>query len=460
MTSTAAQPVELTGRITRPGDADYPAASAGWNRLFSHRPAVIVFAQTTQDVVNALTWAQRNHVEVRVRSGGHCLEGWSNVDDGIVIDVSEMKSATVDPESNTAAVGAGLNQLEAVTALGRAGYVAPTGTEGTVGLVGATLGGGFGLLTRAYGMASDHLLAADVVVTSDTNGATAIRVDEQNNSDLLWALRGAGNGNFGVVTSLTYRVHPLAQTIYVTARWPGLGSLADVFEAWQRSAPAVDTRLTSQLEINNSGITVIGVLVSGTKAEAAQLLAPILSVGTPEVDVTDADWATTYAGFQIPTADEPANWKFLSQFITDPYPTEAINIIATFLAQAPTPDCNYFTNAFGGAVHVSEPSGGSAFSHRDALFYAEPGAGWGSRDGTEPPDEAVTAQCLQWVTEFADALAPYVKGAYVNVPNAGTPDWETAYWGPNVERLRAIKTKYDPSNVFRFPQSIPTGTTR
>ena len=188
---------------------------------------------------------------VRVRSGRHCLEGWSNVDDGIVIDVSEMKSATIDAASNTATVGAGLNQLEAVTALGKAGVAAPTGTEGTVGLVGATLGGGFGLLTRGFGMASDNLLAAEVVVASGSDGAEAIIVDEQTNSDLLWALRGAGNGNFGIVTSLTYHVHPLTQTIYITATWPGLGDLPGVFDAWQRCAPYTDNRLTTQLEIHH-----------------------------------------------------------------------------------------------------------------------------------------------------------------------------------------------------------------
>src|ERR1700757_439759 len=184
MTSTSIGPSALTGRIVRAGDVDYPVASAGYNRLFTHDPAVIVFAQETQDVVNALTWARQNNVMPRVRSGRHCLEGWSNVDHGIVIDVSEMKSATIDSASSTATVGAGLNQLEAVTELGKAGVAAATGTEGTVGLVGATLGGGFGLLTRGFGMASDNLLAAEVVVASGSDGAEAIIVDGQNHSDL------------------------------------------------------------------------------------------------------------------------------------------------------------------------------------------------------------------------------------------------------------------------------------
>jgi FAD/FMN-containing dehydrogenase len=458
MTSTTARPAELTGRIVRPGDADYPRASACWNLLFTHAPSVIVFAHETQDVVNALEWARQNRVPLRVRSGGHCLEGWSTVDDGIVIDVSEMKSATIDTASNTATLGAGLNQLEAVTALGEAGFAAPTGTEGTVGLAGATLGGGFGLLTRSFGMACDNLVAAEVVVASNAAGAKAIIVDEQHNSDLLWALRGAGNGSFGIVTSLTYTIHPLTQTIYVTATWPGLGDLPWVFEAWQRCAPHADNRLTSQLEIHPEEIQLIGVLASGSEAEATQLLAPILAVGNPNVSMTDGNWADTYAAFQIPTPEEPANWKFFSQFISDPFPVEAINLVCSFMSKAPTADCNYFTNAFGGAVTGSEPAGGSAFAHRNALFYAEPGAGWGTRGGIPATGDPLTAKCQAWIAEFSQALEPYVNGAYVNVPNAGMADWETAYWGPNVDRLRTIKAKYDPNNVFSFEQSIPPAT--
>lgn len=345
----------LTGQIVRRGDADYESARLGWNQLCSSHPEAIVFCAETQDVVNALAWARLNDTPVRVRSGRHCLEGWSAVDDGLVIDVSAIKSVHIDRDSRTAVVGAGLNQLEAVTALGKAGFAAPTGTEGTVGLVGATLGGGFGLLTRRFGMASDNLLAAEVVVAPAGGGATAIVADEQNNPDLLWALRGAGNGNFGIVTSLTYAIHPLTQAIHVTATWPGLADLAATFEAWQRCAPHLDQRLTTQLEIYRDKVLLFGVLAGGSRAEAVRMLTPILSAGEPEVVVKDADWADIFAGFQIPTGREPANWKFLSQFISEPFPPEAIRLVGEFMAKAPTPECNYFTSALGGAVGSTEP---------------------------------------------------------------------------------------------------------
>lgn len=449
------QKAELTGRVVRAGDADYPPATAGWNLLFTHAPVAIVFAQQTRDVVNALAWARQQDVSVRVRSGRHCLEGWSNVDGGLVIDVSEMKSASIDAASRTATIGAGLNQLEAVTALGAAGLAAPTGTEGSVGLVGATLGGGFGLLTRHFGMASDNLLAAEVVVASGSGGAEVLIADDATNSDLLWALRGAGNGNFGIVTSLTVQVQPLTQTVYLTATWPGISTLGEVFDAWQRCGPHTDNRLTTQLEIHRDNVTLIALLASGSVQEARQLLAPLLSIGAPEVSMTDADWATNYTAFQMPIGREPANWKFTSQFVYEPFPAEAIGLVGAFMAKAPTPECNYFANAFGGNVRGSEPRGGSAFAHREALFYAEPGAAWGTRGGVAAPGDPLTRTCLDWISEFTDALAPYANGAYVNVPNAEAPDWEHDYWGCHVERLREIKATYDPDNVFRFEQSIP-----
>jgi FAD/FMN-containing dehydrogenase len=445
----------LTGRVVRPGDSYYTEASRGWNHFFTHKPSAVVFAHETADVVNALSWARQQGVPFRVRSGGHALEGWSGLDDGIVIDVSGLKSVSIDAAAQTATVGAGLNQMEAVIGLGTAGFAAPTGTEGSVGLTGATLGGGLGLLTRIYGMASDNLLSAEVVIASADGGAEVVTADQQNNPDLLWALRGAGNGNFGIVTSLTYRIHPLAQAVYIVATWTGIDDLEAVIEAWQRSAPYVDNRLTSQLEIEGAGFALHAALASGSEAEASQLLSPVLSIGSPDIVVQDGSWPEIYTDFQIPIEEDPANWKFNSQFITDPLPPEAIRIIGTFMAKAPA-GCNYFTNAFGGAVRTSEPSGGSAFAHRDALYYAEPGAGWGVRGGAPTTDEEA-ATVLGWVAEFSEAMAPYVNGAYVNVPNVGMADWEHAYWGPNVERLRKIKAAYDPENVFSYEQSIPLG---
>ncbi len=451
--SANGKPAGLTGRIVRPSDPGYPKASLGWDELFVRYPLVIVFAQETQDVVNALTWARQNDVALRVRSGRHSLEGWSNVDNGIVIDVSALKSVHIDAASRIATVGAGLSQLEAVTTLAKRDLAVTTGTEGTVGLSGATLGGGFGFLTRYLGMACDSLVAAEVVVAPEVSSAKVIRADLKRNSDLLWALRGAGNGNFGIVTSLTYQAAPLKSVAYLQAKWDGLKDLHGIFDTWQRTAPIADDRLGTQLEIHRGEILLFGVLAEGSKTKVKELLAPILAVGKPEVTVQVGNWGDIYAGFQIPTKDEPANWKFFSQFTNQPFPRKAISVIASFMRDAPTDDSNFFTQAFGGAVK-NRPRGGAAFPHRHALFYSEPGAGWGTR-GKPRSGDALTSTAQAWTAEFSQALRPYVNGAYVNVPNIGMADWETAYWGSNFDRLRRIKAKYDPRNVFQYEQSIP-----
>jgi FAD/FMN-containing dehydrogenase len=441
--------VELTGRVVHRDSPTYTEARTDWDGLYSSYPLVIVFAETTEDVVNAVTWARQNDVALRARSGRHNLEGWSNVSGGIVIDVSQMKSAERDPASHTVTVGAGLTQQEAVDTLGGHGFAVATGGEGTVGLAGATLGGGFGLLTRNFGMACDNLIAAEVVVPSGADGAKAIKADQRDNSDLLWALRGAGNGNFGIVTSFTYKMHPLNEVSFLEAKWDGFDDLQGVFAEWQRLAPTTDRRLSSVLDILPDGPDLLAVLQSGSPAETKKLLAPVLSVGKPDVTVAPGSWVDTYAQLQ-PLPDSPVaqakNWKFSSQFITEPYPAEAITLIGRYMKDAPSPVSDYFCLSLGGAVNEAPP-GGSAFVHRDALFYAEQGAGWNG--------DRITARAQAWVSEFSEALRPYVNGAYVNVPNSGMADWETAYWGENYARLREIKAKYDPDIVFQYEQSIP-----
>ncbi|WP_328790045.1 MULTISPECIES: FAD-binding oxidoreductase [unclassified Streptomyces] len=451
---TKCPPAKLTGRIVRPDNAGYTEARLGWDQLFSHYPLVIVFAQNTQDVVNALTWSRQNDVAVRVRSGRHSLEGWSNVDNGLVIDISELKSVHIDSAARIATVGAGLSQLEAVTTLAEQNFAVTTGTEGTVGLSGATLGGGFGFLTRWLGMACDSLIGAEIVVAEGDECAKVVKVDLRHNGDLLWALRGAGNGNFGIVTSLTYKVAPLKSVTYVQATWDGIGDLRRLFDTYQRTAPYLDDRLGTQLEIHRNQIFLFGVLAEGTPAEAKKLLDPLLSIDSPQVTVQVGNWGDVYAGFQIPTADEPANWKFYSQFTRKPFPSKAIDVIVSFMQNAPTDDSNFFAQAFGGAVRKT-PRGGAAFPHRDALFYSEPGAGWGTRSDEPGVCDPLTPQAQAWIAEFSLALRPYVDGAYVNVPNVGMQDWETAYWGSNFDRLRTIKAEYDPHNVFKYEQSIP-----
>ena len=439
---------ELNGDVLRAGSPGYEAARQGWNRLYHRYPEAIVFCRNTADVVNAVRYARENGIAFRARSGGHNLEGWSAIDGGLVIDVSRMKDIEVDEESGTATVGTGLVQKEAVAALGERGYAIPTGAEGQVGLGGVVLGGGLGLLTRRMGLACDKLVAAEIVVAAGTDSATAIHIDENNHPDLLWACRGGGGNNFGITTAYTFKLEKLANLAFLYATWKGLDHLPDILRTWQRDAPVADERLTSAIEIYKSGPTFSALWYGGTRGDITRALGPLLEIGSPEVTVIEDSWPALYADVDKAPQDV-YNWKFFSQFVKQPFPDEAIDLICQFMANAPTAASNYFLSAFGGAVR-NEPPGGSAFPHRDALFYCEPGAGW---NGTE-----LTSKAQSWVADFARALRPYVDGAYVNVPNVAAADWQDQYYGSNADRLRRVKAAYDPLNVFTFEQGVPPAT--
>ena len=438
----------LTGEIVRPGDPAYDAARLGWNRLYQRHPEAIVFCGNTTDVINGVRWARITGSAFRARSGRHNLEGWSNIDGGLVIDVSRMKSIEFDESAGTATVGTGLVQKEAVAALGSRGYAIPTGSEGDVGLGGVVLGGGFGLLTRRMGLACDQLVSADIVVADGTDSAKVIHVDENRHADLLWACRGGGGNNFGITTAYTVKLTRLADVAFLYAKWSGPDDLADILRVWQRDAPVADERLSSALEIDESGAALSAVWYDGTRTDITAALGPLLAIGSPEVTITEDAWPAVYADVDKAPGGIN-NWKFYSQFVKQPFPDEAIELICKYMANSPTPSSNYFLSSFGGAVR-NEPPGGSAFPHRDALCYCEPGAGW---NGPE-----LTSKALGWVADFARALRPYVDGAYVNVPNVGAADWEGQYYGANADRLRQVKATYDPHNVFTFEQGIRAAT--
>lgn len=441
MTATTAK---LTGEVVRPGDSGYEAARIGWNRLHPRYPDIIVFCRGTQDVVNAVEWARQEGIAFRARSGRHGLEGWSSLDGGLVIDVSRMKSVHIDETARTATVGTGLIQREAVPALGQRGFVIPTGSEGGVGLGGVMPAGGFGLLTRNLGLASDNLLAAEVVVADGSRSAKVVQATEQANSDLLWAFRGGGGGNFGIATSYTLKLHELSEVQMAIVSWAGHGELGATLRAWQRDAPVADERLTSALEADSDHFELTAVMHGGSRQELEEGLASLLAIGTPEVTFMAGFWPDLYANAD--RAPDLPFWKFYSAFVTQPFPDEAIDLVVQYMANTPSAPSNFFCSSFGGAAR-REPSGGSAFPHRDALFYWEPGAAW--------DDPALNSKALGWAADFWRALRPFSNGAYVGVPNLPAADWERDYYGPNRDRLRQVKAKYDPGNVFSFEQSIP-----
>jgi FAD/FMN-containing dehydrogenase len=439
---------KLTGRLVFPDSPDYESARLLWARQFSKFPLVIVFCQNVQDVVNAISWCREHDVAFRARSGRHALEGWSSVDGGVVIDVSDMNQIHVDERAGVATVQTGATQGAVVDALGRIGYAIPSGGEPTPGIAGVLLGGGIGLLARSMGLACDHLTGVEMVIPSGKQGARVIQADEHNNADLLWASRGGGGGNFGIATSFTLKIQPLSTVTIYEATWDWQ-HLSEVFTVWQELAPSADDRLGSVFVASSKAadtITSYGMFVGSEEARLRDLLQPLLGIGNPEVTIKAMPYLDAFKHFaSIP--DPPRNDKFSSVWVYDSLPAQAIETVGRFLKDAPDAEANIWCLSWGGAVGRI-PTGDTPFFHRKARYYIEWDTPWKDAGGEK---EAIT-----WVERFRVAMRPYVKGSYINVPDRSINDLRT-YYGDNLARLQEVKRKYDPENVFHFEQSIPPG---
>ena len=435
--------IKLTGEVVRPGDAGYEAARVGWNRLYSRYPAAIVFCNVTQDVVNAVEWARHEGIALRARSGRHSLDGWSSLDGGLVIDVSQMKSVTIDEAGGDSDGLERLTQKETVPALGQRGFGIPTGSEGGVGLGGVVLGGGFGLLTRAMGLASDNLLAAEIVVPDGARSAKVVQATEHINSDLLWACRGGGGGSPRHRDVLyVQKLHKLEHVEFAIVRWAGLEHLGEVLRTWQRDAPVADDVRPVRSRWDPTSVEMSAVLHGGSRQELNDGLRSLLAIGKPEVTYMSDAWPTIYQ--HVDRAPDLPFWKFYSHFVKRPFPDEAIELVVRYMADTPTAPGNFFCSSFGGAVR-NAPSGGSAFPHRDALFYCEPGAAW--------DDPAQNAKAPGWAADFWRALRPLAT-APTSTPNAAASDWAREYDSSNPGAAAPGKGQYDPENVFSFEQSV------
>jgi FAD/FMN-containing dehydrogenase len=436
---------KLTGRLVFPDSPDYESARLLWARQFSKFPLVIVYCQNVQDVVNALSWCRERDVAFRARSGGHALEGWSSLDGGVVIDVSDMNQIHVDESAGVATVQTGTTQGAVVDALGRKGYTIPSGGEADPGIAGVLLGGGIGLLVRSMGLACDHLIGVEMVVPSGEQDAQVIQADEDNNADLLWASRGGGGGNFGIATSFTLKIRPISTVTIYEATWDWQ-HLSELLSVWQDLAPSADDRLDSILEASSEAAGTIassGMFIGSEEARLRDLLRPLLEIGKPKVTIEAMPYLDAFNHFAFPT-DPPHNDKFSSVWVYDSLPPEAIETLRSFLTDAPNAEANIWCLSWGGAVGRI-PTGDTAFFHRKARYYIEWECPW---ENASEEKEAIT-----WIERFRVALGPYVKGSYINVPDGSINDLRT-YYGDNLARLQEVKRKYDPQNVFRFEQSI------
>lgn len=443
---------KLTGKVVLPGNQDYNAARTNYNKRFSKFPLAIVFCQQIQDVINAIKWARRHEVPFRVRSGRHNYEAFSLVNGGIIIDVSGLNSVCVDLAKGEALVGTGIRLLPLYRALWKDGVTIPCGDCPSVGIGGITLGGGFGMLTRLMGMTCDNLLALTMV---NADGQI-IHANEEINSDLLWACRGGGGGNFGVLTSYTFKVHPIFKVGYFKITWDWDAAI-EVMEAWQNWAPFVDNRLTSVLRVYNrqaNQVVADGQFV-GPEKELRHLIQPLLTAAQPiKIDVVTVPFiqaALINADLLTPDGkpqkrQEWGNFKNTGAYVYSKLPTEALCTIIKFLQASPSRRNYLEFQALAGVVKEVPPDA-TAYFHRQALFVLQYLALW--------DDDSEADENIRWVESFRRKMLDDVVGDYVNFPDICIKNWQEAYYGTNLARLRQVKSKYDPQNIFHFPQSIP-----
>jgi FAD/FMN-containing dehydrogenase len=462
---------DLSGPLIRPGSASYPLA----RRLFDPRfdtisPAGIAYCRNAHDVATCLAFARKTGIQVAARSGGHSYAGWSSTT-GLIIDVTQMSYVRVAGTSAT--IGAGTRLIDVYNGLAASGRAIPGGSCATVGIAGLTLGGGVGVVARAYGLTSDNLLSLQIV----TADGKLRECTPNSDAGLFWACRGGGGGNFGVATSFTFATHPAPDLVVFFLYWPW-SQAARVISAWQSWAPYAPDQLWSNMHVaaapggGTPSIEVGGTFI-GTPAQAyaeleklyassgqpssyylntkSWLDAMLLEAGCSGMTVQACHLPAETAGGRLYRASEYAK----SDYFTRPLSGHAIGTLLSSVESlrsvsgAAGGSGGVAFDALGGAVNRVSP-GATAFVHRDALFQAQYTTGW-------TPGAAARGVSRQhaWLRSFWQSMRPYASGqAYQNYIDPDLPNWRQAYYGANLARLTSIKAAYDPTRLFTFPQAI------
>jgi FAD/FMN-containing dehydrogenase len=449
---TALRP-QLRGSICLSDEAGYDEARTIWNAMIDRRPGAVVRCGGASDVMRAVRLARDNGLLVAVRGGGHNISGNAVCEGGLLIDLSPMRSVRIDPKKQTARVEPGVTLGEFDKEAQAFGLATPLGINSTTGVAGLTLGGGFGWLSRKFGFTVDNLISADVV----TADGALVQASAIENPDLFWAIRGGG-GNFGVVTSFEFKlhpvgpdlasgliVHPFARARELLAGYREIAAAApDELSVWVvlRKAPPLPFL---PAEVHGKEILVFAVCYAGEPANADKALAPLRALGEPIADVIGvqpyAAWQTAFDPLLTPGAFnywKSHNFTSLSDGLLD--------TLVDYVGTLPTEECEIFIGQVGGASNRIGADA-TAYPHRDANFVMNVHTRWRDRD-----DEQTA---IKWAREFFAATAPHATGGvYVNfMPEDETERVPGAY-GSNYTRLAALKAKYDPDNLFRLNQNV------
>lgn len=441
----------LRGELLLPSQSGYDQARKVWNGAFDRRPALIARCIGAADVTQAVTFARAHNLLLAVRGGGHSLSGQSVCDGGLVIDLSPMKSVHVDPIGHVARVEPGVLLGDFDREAQFFGLVTPAGTVSHTGAAGLTLGGGYGRLSRRFGLACDNLIAADVI----TADGRYVRASEQENPDLLWGLRGGG-GNFGVVTSFEYRLHPVAPMMYGGRMMFSPKDTPDVlrfFAGFAKDTPDelyIDGAL---VVIPNMGrVMVFDVCYSGAVQQAERVLEPLRRFRKP---IQDGLAPTTYVTLQASGDGGSAagrGYYERSGFLRGIEP----GLIDASLAIMDEPQAvgELVFWQHGGAASRVKPDA-TAVWHRDAARSLLVDADW-----DDPHDERARDTAMQWARETWHKLEPFTDGFYVNTMAGDDPHQRVrSTYGGNYPRLVKLKGQYDPTNLFRMNANVPPSMT-
>jgi FAD/FMN-containing dehydrogenase len=441
-----AAPTDIAAHVIRPDDPGYDDARAVFNAMIDRRPLAIVRCRDARDVAAGIRYARDHDLVLSIRGGGHGVAGNAVCDGGIMLDLSGMKDVTVDPAQRTTRAGPGLLLGELDAATQRFGLATPLGVMSGTGIAGLTLGGGLGWLNSCHGLTCDNLIGAEVV----TADGDIVHVGPDEHPDLLWGLRGGG-GNLAVVTTFTYRLHPVSSVLAgaLTHPWAAARHVLRYHHEYMASAPDELASAVS-LGLDAAGAPAVTILVcwSGDPAEGERVLRPLRSFGPP---LEDSIGVLPYLDWQ--RAPDPAYprgrlhyWKSgYLRHLTDP----ALDALLAIVPTTPTQATAIGLQGLRGAA-ARVPVDATAFPHRteqyDLLILAQ----W-----TEP---ARTDDHVGWTRAAFDALRPHLEDAvYVNNLGAEGPERVRSAYGPNHARLAALKRIYDPANVFRLNQNVPAG---
>ncbi len=447
-----------SGPLLRPGSPGYAAARRVVNARYDvARPLAVLKARNAADVRAAVRWSARHDVRMVARSGGHSYAGYSTADGGLVVDLSALNGIAVSADRRTAQVGAGTRLIDMYSTLARRSLTVPGGSCPTVGVGGLALGGGIGLAARALGATCDNI-AALTIVTAD---GRALQCDRNHNGDLYWACRGGGGGNFGVVTGFTFTTHRVSSASYFFASFPW-SRAAEVIRAWQAWAPEAPDDLYSICSVltGASGpvITAFGQWM-GDQAGLRRTLRPFtsatgpssLSVGTSSYMDLMLRWAGCLDESPAECRRPPSQlFAAGSGYGRGPLSSAGARAIVSAILRRQADSAHgtgfILLDSYGGAINRI-PVDATAFVHRDARFSLQFGAYW-----TDPAD---AARGVAWVKSARTSVRPFISGqAYQNYIDPTLDDWQAAYYGSNLARLRDVKARYDPDRVFRFPQGI------